>query len=274
MSQHSTSTIKRNTAPSLMAMKGQQKIVCLTAYTAPMAQILDTQVDVLLVGDSLGMVLYGYESTLPVTLDMMIAHGKAVASHSQKAFVLVDMPFASYQQSKEQAFANAARVIQETGCNGVKLEGGSEMAETVAFLSARGIPVMAHIGLCPQMVHSMGGYKTQGKDEVNASALAQQARAFEEAGAFALLLEGIAEPAARSITQSVSIPTIGIGASPTCDGQVLVSEDMLGMFEQTPKFVKEYAPLRQVIEAAVADYASEVRDGHFPQAQHCFSNKS
>ncbi len=260
----------RRTAPDLIAMKNTQKIVCLTAYSAPMAALLDTHVDVLLVGDSLGMVLYGMDSTLPVTLEMMIAHSKAVMAHSKHAFVLTDMPFASYQQSPEQAFANAARILQETGVQGVKLEGGLEMVETVEFLTQRGIPVMAHIGLKPQSVNSMGGYKYQGRDKAAAKELHAQAKAFEDAGAFGLLLEGITESVAKSITHTVTIPTIGIGASPACDGQVLVAEDMLGLNEHAPKFVKPYVNLRATIDTAVSEYAQEVRAGTFPELKHCF----
>lgn len=265
---------KRITAPMLMQQKGAGKIVCLTAYTAPMARLLDAHVDVLLVGDSLGMVLYGFESTLPVTLEMMCAHASAVVQHSQRAFVLVDLPFASYQQSKEQAFASAAMLMQQTGCHGVKLEGGMEMVETVRFLSQRGIPVMAHIGLCPQMVHQMGGYRTQGRDEAAATALMQQAEAFEQAGAFGLLLEGMRESVAARITKAVRIPTIGIGASPECDGQVLVSEDMLGLHAQTPRFVKRFAEMESLISQAAAAYAAEVRAGSFPAPEHCFTAKT
>lgn len=273
MSAHQPIAAVRLTVPKLIARKAGEKIVCLTAYTAPMARLLDEHVDLLLVGDSLGMVLYGFDSTLPVTLDMMIAHARAVVRASSRAFVLVDMPFGSYQQSKEQAFANAATLMQTTGCQGVKLEGGLEMVDTVRFLSERGIPVMAHIGLCPQMVHQMGGYRYQGRTEAEGEALIQQARAFEQAGAFALLLEGIVEAVARQITQQVAIPTIGIGASPACDGQVLVSEDMLGLGEQPPRFVKRFGAMQTMISDAAAAYAHEVREGSFPSPEHCFGTK-
>lgn len=273
MSSHSHQT-RRLSAPDMIARKGGEKIVCLTAYTAPMARLLDAHVDVLLVGDSLGMVLYGFESTLPVTLEMMIAHGKAVAAHSQKAFVLMDMPFGSYQQSPEQAFMNAARLIQETGAGGVKLEGGLEMVPTAEFMVQRGIPVCAHIGLCPQQVHRMGGYRYQGRDDEAKALLHAQAKAFEEAGAFALLLEGMDEALARDITSKVAIPTIGIGASPACDGQVLVLEDMLGLNPNPPRFVKEYGQMQHWVNDAVQRYAQEVRQGSFPEIKHCFGVKA
>lgn len=255
------------------ALKGQTPIVVLTAYSAPYAALLDSHVDILLVGDSLGMVLYGMETTLGVTLDMMIAHGKAVVSHSHHACVIVDMPFASYQTSKEQAFTNCARVLAETGCQAVKLEGGLEMTDTVAFLVERGIPVMAHIGLKPQQINVMGGYKYQGRGDDAAKRMVNEAHAFQKAGAFALLIEGTAEPLAARISKELSIPTIGIGASAQCDGQVLVTEDMLGLFEQTPRFVKRFGTLRSAIETSVKDYASAVRDGSFPATEHCFTPK-
>ncbi len=268
MSQHTTQ--RRKSITDLQAMKGSQKIVSLTAYTAPMASMLDAQVDMLLVGDSLGMVLYGMDSTLPVTLEMMIRHTQAVVKHSSQAIIMADMPFGSYQESPEQAFANAAKLLCETGCQAVKLEGGDEMLETVRFLTQRGIPTMAHIGLKPQHVHAMGGYKYQGRDDAAAAALLAQAKAFEEAGAFGLLLEGVKESIAQEITQGVNIPTIGIGASVSCDGQVLVSEDMLGIHERTAKFVKEYTNLRETITQAVTKYADDVRQQNFPESQHCF----
>lgn len=261
---------KRRTIPQLVHMKGREKIVCLTAYSAPIATLLDEHVDLLLVGDSLGMVLYGMQSTLPVTLEMMIAHGAATVRASSRALVMIDMPFASYQQSPAQAFANAARLVQETGCQAIKVEGAMEMLETVSFVSQRGIPVMAHIGLRPQNIHQMGGYKYQGRDDEAAQELLKQARAFEQAGAFGLLLEGITEPVAKAITQAVGIPTIGIGASPECDGQVLVTEDMLGLNETPPRFVKCYADLRTTISNSAKHYASEVKKSQFPSPEHCF----
>jgi 3-methyl-2-oxobutanoate hydroxymethyltransferase len=262
--------IKRLTIRDLQAMKGVKPIVSLTAYTAPMAKLLDPHVDLFIVGDSLGMTLYGMESTLPVTMDMMIAHGSAVVRASERACVLVDMPFGSYQESKEQAYANAARILKETGAQCVKIEGGSELADTYAHLSSRGIPVMAHIGLMPQHVQTLGGYKYQGRDDEAKAAILQQALEVERAGAFALLLEGLDASLAESITLNVSIPTIGIGASPACNGQVLVTEDMLGLFERTPKFVKTYANIRDEIENAVSQYKQEVESRSFPTADHCF----
>jgi 3-methyl-2-oxobutanoate hydroxymethyltransferase len=271
MSQHQR--IIRRSITDIQAMKGNAPIVVLTAYTAPMARLLDAHVDILLIGDSLGMVLYGFDSTLPVTLEMMIAHGAAVVRGSQQSLVVCDMPFASYQESPGQAFRNAARVLKETGCGCVKIEGGREMAETVRFLSERGIPVMSHVGLKPQYVHMHGGYKYQGRDEATRAAIINDALACEEAGACMLLLEGVAESLAAEITQRVRIPTIGIGASPACDGQVLVSEDMLGLFEQTPKFVQRFADLSAEITRGVAAYADAVRTRKFPTLTHCFGTR-
>lgn len=254
----------------LQAMKGREKIACLTAYTAPMASLLDEYMDAFIVGDSLGMVLYGYDSTLPVTLELMSLHARAVVAHSSRACVIVDLPFGSYQESPRQAFRNAARLMQESGCQAVKLEGGMEMVETTAFLCERGIPVMAHIGLTPQHVNQLGGYGYQGKTEAQQDALRHQAQAFENAGACALLLEGIKASLAQEITQQSAIPTIGIGASPDCDGQVLVTEDMLGLFSRTPRFVKRYADLRSAICNAVELYKTEVKENAFPDTSHCF----
>jgi 3-methyl-2-oxobutanoate hydroxymethyltransferase len=256
--------------PEITAAKGQRKLVVLTAYTAPMAGLLDAHCDMLMVGDSLGMVVYGYDSTLPVTLDLMIAHGAAVVRGSRHACVVIDLPFGSYQASPEQALMAAARVLKETGAACVKLEGGAEMADTVRFLATRGVPVMAHIGLMPQHMHCVGGFKTQGKDLRSQRALLADAKALEEAGAFALLIEGVVEPLAAEITRAARIPTIGIGASPACDGQVLVVDDMLGMFERSPRFVKQFATLRQTIDEAASAYAREVRAGSFPAANHCY----
>jgi len=263
---------KRITVPQLVARKSGEPIVVLTAYTAPMAGFLDSHVDILLVGDSLGMVVYGFDSTLPVTLDMMIAHGGAVVRGSSHACIIVDMPFASYQESPAQAYRNAARVLAETGASGVKLEGGVEMADTIAFLVARSIPVMGHVGLQPQSFNAMGGYRIQGRDERGASAVLRDARAVAEAGAFSIVIEGTAEPVARQIAHAVHVPTIGIGASVACDGQVLVTEDMLGLFAAfKPSFVKRYAELGREVEAAVESYAREVRARRFPGPEHTFS---
>lgn len=269
------SETRRQTAPGITARKGGDPIVVLTAYTAPMAKLLDSHVDVLLVGDSLGMVVYGFDSTLPVTLDMMIAHGAAVVRGSRKACVVVDMPFASYQESPQQAFRSAARVMAETGCQAVKLEGGLEMAETVAFLTARGIPVMGHVGLTPQAVNTLGGYRAVGRDDLAAERIAADARAIADAGAFSIVIEGTVEPLARRITEEIRTPTIGIGGSPACDGQVLVIDDLLGVYSEfTPKFVKRFAELGPVISDAAATYAAEVKSRQFPGPEHCFGVKA
>jgi 3-methyl-2-oxobutanoate hydroxymethyltransferase len=263
---------KRITVPQLAARKGGEPIVALTCYTAPMARLLDPHVDVLLVGDSLGMVLYGFDSTLPVTLEMMIAHGAAVVRGSARGCVIVDMPFGSYQESPAQAYRNGARVMAETGCTGVKLEGGAEMAETIAFLVARGVPVMGHVGLTPQSVNADGGYRIQGRDEAAARRVIADARAVAAAGAFSMVIECTVEPVARAATEAVAVPTIGIGASPACDGQVLVSEDMLGLFAAfKPTFVKRYAELGREVEQAAAAYAREVRARRFPGPEHVFT---
>ena len=265
---------RRISAAELSARKGGTPIVCLTAYSASLARRLDPHVDLLLVGDSLGMVLYGLETTLAVDLDTMIRHGQAVMRGSQRACVVVDLPFGSYQAAPAAAFEAAARVLAETGCAAVKLEGGRVMAETVAFLVTRGVPVMGHVGLMPQAVKQLGSYRAQGRGEAEAERILADARAIAEAGAFSLVLEGIMEPLARRITAEVAIPTIGIGASPACDGQVLVSDDLLGLFaEFTPKFVKRYAALGEAVEQAAADYAEDVRERRFPGPEHCFMPK-
>ena len=257
------------TVRDLQGRKGGTPLVCLTAYTAPMARLLDAHADVLLVGDSLGMAVYGMETTLDVSVEMMINHGRAVAKTAERACVVVDLPFGSYQESPEQAFRTAARVLAETGASAVKLEGGQEMADTVRFLIARGVPVMGHVGLTPQAVNQLGGFRIQGRDEAAAERIRADATAIARAGAFSIVVEGVVEPLAREITRAVKIPTIGIGASADCDGQVLVSEDMLGLFgENTPRFVKHYARLDQTIDAAVRQYAEEVRDRCFPEPAH------
>jgi 3-methyl-2-oxobutanoate hydroxymethyltransferase len=262
---------KRITVPDIRGRKGPGSVVMLTAYTKPMAQLLDPHVDILLVGDSLGMVIYGMETTLAVTLDMMIAHTKAVVRGAQHACVIIDMPFASYQESHAQAYRSCARAMAESGAQGVKLEGGAEMAATVRFLTERGIPVMAHIGLMPQHVNTMGGFKAQGKEGDALKKWIGIAKTLEEAGAFSMVIEGTVESVARAVTAAIAIPTIGIGASPACDGQVLVTEDILGLFSDfTPKFAKRYAELGKVVEQAVKQYASEVRSGKFPDLKHCF----
>lgn len=267
---HQNSKAARLSIPAITARKGGDKIVILTAYTAPMASLLDEHCDMLMVGDSLGMVVYGFDSTLPVTLDMTIAHGAAVVRGSSRAAVVVDLPFGTYQASPAQAFEAAARVLKETGAACVKLEGGAEMAETIRYLTSRGIPVMGHVGLMPQRVHAMGGFKAQGKNEADQRTIKKDAKAVADAGAFAIVLEGIMEPLAAEITQSIDIPTIGIGASAECDGQVLVVDDMLGMFERAPRFVKQYANLREQIAKAAAQYAKEVRAGAFPAKEHTY----
>jgi 3-methyl-2-oxobutanoate hydroxymethyltransferase len=270
MSHHPTNQRKKLTIPELRDRKGGEKIVMLTAYTAPVAELLDPHCDILLVGDSLGMVVYGLDSTLPVTLDMMIAHGAAVARRAKYAPVMVDLPFGSYQESKEQAFRNSARVMQETGAAGVKLEGGAEMADTIRYLVDRAIPVMGHVGLMPQHMHRYGGFKAQGRDAEARKTILADAKAVAAAGAFSVVVEGVVETLADEITRAITIPTIGIGASAACDGQVLVVDDMLGMFEQGPKFVKRFANLREEISKAAASYAQEVRNGSFPAQEHTY----
>ncbi|WP_339778130.1 3-methyl-2-oxobutanoate hydroxymethyltransferase [uncultured Thalassospira sp.] len=269
----STTTNKKGriTVPALRARKGAEPIVCLTAYTTPMAQRLDAHCDLLLVGDSVGTVVYGMDNTLAVTVDMMINHGKAVMRGSKNACVVIDLPFGSYQESREQAFRTAARILSETGCAAVKFEGGAEMADTIEFLTQRGVPVMAHIGLMPQQVNTLGGFKSQGRDDATASKVMLDAKAVARAGAFSVVIEGTVEAVARAITAEIDIPTIGIGASPACDGQVLVTEDMLGLFSDfTPKFVKRYANLGDQVGEAAARYAAEVRNRSFPGDEHCY----
>ena len=266
--------VKRTSTPQIRSRKGAEPLVCLTAYTTSMAQRLDPHVDLLLVGDSLGMVLYGFDSTLAVTLDMMIAHGAAVMRGSERACVIVDLPFGSYQESVEQAFRSAARVMAETGASGVKLEGGAEMAATVRFLSQRGIPVCGHVGLMPQAVNVAGGFKATGRSDEEAKRVRLDAEAVAAAGAFAVVLEGTLEPVAAAITADLTVPTIGIGASPACDGQILVSEDVFGLFSDfTPRFVKRYAELGDQISAAAQAYAEDVRARRFPGMEHCFLPK-
>lgn len=265
---------KRVSPAAITALKGERPIVCLTAYTTPIARLLDPHCDLLLVGDSLAMVLYGMDSTIGVTTDMMIAHGKAVMRAVGHACVIVDLPFGSYQESKEQAFRTAARTMMETGCDGVKLEGGEEMAETVSFLVKRGIPVFGHVGLMPQQVSATGGYRSLGRTDDESDKIRRDAAAIADAGAFAMVIEGTVEPLARDITANVSVPTIGIGASPACDGQVLVSDDMLGLFNDfKPRFVKHFASLAPQVSKAVEDYAREVKARTFPGEEHTFKLK-
>ncbi|ODU70831.1 MAG: 3-methyl-2-oxobutanoate hydroxymethyltransferase [Novosphingobium sp. SCN 66-18] len=266
--------MKRLTVPAIRRRKKDgvtdQPVVMLTAYTARQAQLLDAHCDLLLVGDSLGQVIYGLPSSVPVTLDMMAAHGAAVVRGSYHAAVVVDMPFGAYEGSPEQAFASASRLLKETGCAAVKLEGGEVMAETVAFLTRRGIPVMGHVGLTPQAVNVLGGYNARGRSEAEAAKIVGDARALADAGAFAIVIEGVVEPIAIQITQAVPCPTIGIGASAQCDGQVLVTEDMLGMFERVPRFVKIYENLAETISGAAARYADEVRSRTFPGIEQTY----
>ncbi|HZL58953.1 MAG TPA: 3-methyl-2-oxobutanoate hydroxymethyltransferase [Stellaceae bacterium] len=262
---------KKHTPATLARRKSAEPIVALTAYTTPMARLLDPIAELLLVGDSLGMVIYGFESTLPVTLEMMIAHGGAVVRGAQHSCVIVDMPFGSYQESPAQAFRGAARIMAETGCAGIKLEGGEAMAETVRFLVERGIPVLGHIGLQPQSVNVIGGFRAQGRNEVEAERVVADARAIANAGAFAMVIEGTREPVARRASESVPVPTIGIGASPACDGQILVTEDILGLSDgHRPRFVKRYAELAQIVVAAAQAYADAVRTRQFPGPEHCY----
>lgn len=266
--------MKRLTVPGIRQRKGGEPLVMLTAYTVRMAQLLDPQCDMLLVGDSLGQVIYGLPHTVAVTMEMMSAHGAAVVRGSYHAAVIVDMPFGSYEASNEQAFNNASRLLKETGAAAVKLEGGAVLAPTVEFLTSRGIPVMAHVGLTPQAVNMLGGYGVRGKSEAEARSIIADATEMADAGAFAIVIEGVIEPIAVEITEKVACPTIGIGASAKCDGQVLVTEDMLGLFERTPKFVKRYGKMSNFVADAVAAYAREVRDRSFPTESNIYLDKA
>ncbi len=260
------------TVRTIRRRKGHAPLVCLTAYTTPLARLADEEADLILVGDSVGMVLYGMETTLPVTLDMMIAHGRAVTRGAKRACVIVDMPFGGYQKAPEAAYENAARMMAEPGAQGVKLEGGREMAETISFLVSRGIPVLGHVGLKPQSVHAAGGFRTQGRDTESRATVTADARAVAEAGAFAVVLESVVRELAAGITEDLNIPTIGIGAGPACDGQILVTEDFLGLTSgHLPRFVKPYDTLTPRITTALSAYAEDVREGRFPADEHCFS---
>lgn len=269
--------MRRLTVPAILRRKQDgvtaEPLVMLTAYTARMAQLLDPHCDLLLVGDSLGQVIYGLPSSVPVTLEMMIAHGAAVVRGSYHSVVVIDMPFGSYEASPQQAFASASRILKETGAAAIKLEGGAAMAETVAFLVARGIPVMGHVGLTPQAVNVLGGYNARGRSEAEAAKIVGDAKALDAAGAFAVVVEGVVEPIAIAVTEAVRCPTIGIGGSARCDGQVLVTEDMLGMFERVPRFVKIYENLAETIGAAAAKYAGEVRERSFPGIEQTYQPK-
>ncbi|HBT33995.1 MAG TPA: 3-methyl-2-oxobutanoate hydroxymethyltransferase [Pusillimonas sp.] len=272
MSVHSNT--KRISIPDLIGYKGKKKIASLTAYIAPIARLLDESQDMILIGDSTAMVGYAMPNTLAITVDQMAAHAAAVVRSTQHACILVDMPFGSFQESREQAFRNAAHMLAVSGAAGVKLEGGSELAPTTRFLVDRGVPVLAHVGLMPQYVNTMGGFKAQGMSEEAAERIFQDALAHEKAGAFGLVLEGVAESLARRITEAVAIPTIGIGASPHCDGQILVTEDILGLSgDSIPRFAKPFGDAASVIRNAAAQYAAEVREGQFPTLDHCFGVK-
>ena len=266
----SLSAAKRLMAPEITAKKGHEPIVSLTAYHAHTAAIADKYCDFLLVGDSLGMVMHGYETTVPVPLELMVMHARAVVRGSKRALVVVDMPFGTYEESPQIAFRNAARVMKETDCGAVKLEGGRRMAETINYLVERGIPVMAHIGLTPQSINVIGGFKAQGRLPSDWARIEEDGRLVAEAGAFAVVLEAMAEPLAARITGQIAIPTIGIGASPACDGQILVMEDMLGLSARVPKFVKEFGRIGAMIDGAIASYASEVRARTFPAPEHTY----
>ena len=264
MSSHRQERVRRLAAPDIAARKGKTPIVCLTAYTAPVAEILDEHCDLLLVGDSVGMVVHGLPNTVGVTLEMMILHGQAVMRGSKKAMVVVDMPFGSYEGAQDVAYANAARLMKETGAQAVKVEAGSEVLATIDYLVRRGIPVMGHVGLRPQAVLTDGGFKAKGKGLEERRRILEEAKLTAEAGAFAIVVEGVAEGLAREITEAVDVPTVGIGASAGCDGQILVTDDMLGLFDWTPKFVRRYGDLRADIGRAVEAYAEDVRARRFP----------
>src|SRR3981189_3113502 len=268
------SAIKRKTAPDIRARKNGEPIVMLTSYHAHTAALVDRYCDVILVGDSLGNVVRGFEAPVPVTLDMMILQGRAVMRGSQNALVVVDMPFGSYEASREQAFHAAVRILKETHCGAVKLEGGARMAETIAFLVERGVPVVGHIRLTPPSINTLGSFRAQGREEGTWEPIENDARAISEAGAFSVVIEAVAEPLAPKITESIAIPTIGIGASAACDGQVLVLEDMLGLSPRTPKFVRRYGDLGPAIEAAVKGYADDVRARAFPGPEHVYGMKA
>lgn len=268
---------KRMTAPMIRARKEDPDavpLVMLTAYTMRMAQLVDAECDMILVGDSLGQVIYGLDSTVPVSMDMMINHGAAVVRGSWHALVAVDMPFGSYEESPEAAFRSASRILKETGCAAVKLEGGEAMAPTISFLNSRGIPVIGHVGLTPQAVNTLGGYRARGRDDAEADKILADARAVAEAGAFCIVVEGVMEEIAAEVAKASPVPVIGIGASVKCDGQVLVTEDMLGLFERTARFVKRYGDMAGDIGKAVSSYAAEVRNRSFPTDAQTYRPKS
>lgn len=266
--------MRRISAPELTARKGGEPIVCLTAYTAPMAALLDEHCDLLLVGDSLGMVVHGLPNTVGVTLEMMILHGQAVMRTAKRSLVVIDMPFGSYEGSAEKAYDNAARIMKETGAQAIKVESGETVPDTIAYMVRRGIPVMGHVGLRPQAVLVDGGFRAKGRTEDEAARVIAEAKATADAGAFCLVIEGVAEALARQITEAVAVPTIGIGASSGCDGQILVTDDMLGLFDWTPKFVRRYADLRGEISEAVRLYAEDVRARRFPASAETYFSKT
>ena len=274
MSAQREASVRRLAAPDITARKGGEPIVCLTAYTTPVASLLDGVCDLLLVGDSVGMVLHGLPNTVGVTLEMMILHGQAVMRGSQRAMVVVDMPFGSYEGAKEAAYANAVRLLKETGCQAVKVESGPTVAETIAYLVNRGVPVMGHVGLRPQAVNVDGAFRAKGRTETERARVVAEAEAAADAGAFCVVVEGVAESLAVEITQAIDVPTIGIGASAGCDGQILVTDDMLGLFEWTPKFVRRYADLKGEIERAARAYADDVRARRFPAPAETYYAKA
>ena len=274
MSSQKQDTVRRLAAPDIRARKGGEPVVCLTAYDAPTAELLDAHCDLLLVGDSVGMVVHGLPNTVGVTLEMMILHGQAVMRGARKAMVVIDMPFGSYEGGKEQAYENCARVMKETGAQGVKLESGPTVPETIAYLVQRGVPVMGHVGLRPQAILTEGGFKAKGKTDEERLRVLAEAEATADAGAFSVVVEGVAEGLAREVTEAIDKPTIGIGASLACDGQILVTNDMLGVFDWTPRFVRRYADLRGEIDRAVGQYAADVRARRFPaEVETYFSKK-
>ena len=262
---------KRTTVRDIAARKGGEPLVCLTAYSALIASLLDEHVDLLLVGDSVATAQHGAPNTVGITLDQMIFHGQSVMRANPKALVALDLPFGSYEASPQQAFETASRVLKETGVDAVKLEGGEKVADTISFLTQNGIPVMAHVGLLPQSYLATGGYRVVGRADEEEARLLQDARAVEEAGAFCVVIEGVVEALARKVSDKISIPTIGIGASAACDGQILVTDDLLGFFDWTPKFARPYANLRAVIKQAVSEYANDVRERSFPSENETYS---
>jgi 3-methyl-2-oxobutanoate hydroxymethyltransferase len=274
MSSQPAHPTRRKTAPDITARKGGEPIVSLTAYTTPIAKIADAHCDFLLVGDSLAMVVHGYETPVPISLDLMIAHGLAVVRATERALIVVDMPFGTYEESPEAAFRSAARILKETGCGAVKLEGGSRMADTIRFLVDRGIPVMAHIGLTPQAINVLGGFKVQGRTDAQFAALEADARAVTEAGAFAVVLEAMPAELAARVTKAIPVPTIGIGAGSACDGQILVVDDMLGLTPRVPKFVKKFAGVGPIIDEAMGKYANEVKTRAFPAEEHTYAARA